>query len=82
MTERPELELDRNAFREIHKGPLANPSELWRTAIGLAATTALCGFGAWQLGTWWGAFLPVPPAMWLGAALAGLYPGWVFGKAD
>lgn len=82
MADNPELELDRNSFREIHKGPLANPRELWRSVGLLAGGTLLAAFAAWQLGTWWSALLPIPPAMWLGAALAGLYPAWVFGKPD
>ena len=83
MAERPELELDRNAFREIHKGPLANPRDLWFGVV-LWSAGALLGavLAAWFVKEWWVPFLIIPCAMWAGAGLAGLYPGWVFGKAD
>ncbi|MCR6671470.1 hypothetical protein [Devosia ginsengisoli] len=82
MIERPELELDRKAFREIHQGPMASPKDLWRGVITFGLIAVLGAVAGWQLGGFWAALLPIPGAIWLGASLAGIYPRWFFGKPD
>lgn len=82
MTERPEIELDRSDFRQVHKGPLANPRDLWFSVAVWMTGAVLAAFAGWQLGGFWAALLPIPPAIWAGAAIAGLVPDWFFGKAD
>jgi hypothetical protein len=76
------LNLEPEHFREMPSDtkPLANPRVLRKALFWWAVLTALCAWGAWQFGTWWSAFFPVGPAIWFGATLAGLWPGYFFGK--
>lgn len=78
MSEPPELELDRSAFRQVFNGPLANPKHLRIGLVFFLAASALCAWGAWWIGAFWAAFLPIPCAVMAGIALAGLEPGFWF----
>lgn len=78
----PDLELEPDEFRQVPTKPLGNPRKLrlW-VAFFLAVSIACAGIAAWQ-GGFWVALTPIPAAMWAGAALAGLWPRWFFGKGD
>jgi hypothetical protein len=77
-----DLELEPERFREMPSDskPLANPRDLRKALIWWAVFTGLAGFAGWQIGTWWSAYFAAGPAIWFGATLAGLWPGYFFGK--
>jgi hypothetical protein len=77
-----QIDLEPTEYRAVHHGPLANPKELRRALVIMAAGTVLCAYAAWQFGTFWSAFLPVPCAIWAGVAFAGLNPAWCFHQSD
>lgn len=80
MTERPEIEMDRNSFRQEFRGPFGNPRDMWLAVSIWLGAALLAGFGGWQLlGPMGGVVFTIPPAMWAGAGVAGLFPKFFFG---
>lgn len=74
------LDLDGDEFRRVPTKPLAK-------GLMPSAAVALIGaaggaLAAAHLGGFWAALIPIPCAVWLGVALAGMYPQWFFGKPN
>lgn len=77
-----DLELEPTEFRQVFDRPLGKPVELRRAlALWLAITLASAAIAGW-IGGFWSPFLVIPSSLWAGAALAGLWPRWFFGKGD
>jgi hypothetical protein len=77
-----DLNLEPEHFREMPSDtkPLANPRMLRKALIWWALIIGLCWLGAWQFREqWFAPMLTVGPAIWFGATLAGLWPGYFFG---
>lgn len=74
----PDIELEPTEFRPIPQKPLASPALLWKLLALAVVATILAAFAAAHFGGFWAALLPVPCGIWLGIALAGLFPKWFF----
>ena len=73
-----DLELKPSEYRKVHTGPLMEPRTLWLGLLFFAFATTLGAFAGWQVGTFWGALIPVPCAICFGVCLAGLFPAKFF----
>ena len=78
MSERPQIELEREAFRSAYDRPLTNPRHLWGGLIVGLVGAVLAAFAGWQIGGFWASLMPIPCAMFAGIAWAGLEPGFWF----
>lgn len=78
--ERPEIDLPRHEYRRAFDRPLASPKHLrWSLLIFMALSLAAACAALWFRELWWAVFVPIGPALWAGAALAGLWPNFFFG---
>jgi hypothetical protein len=81
MSDRPEIDLKPgDEYRRTFSGPLEKRTTL---AIGLVffGTFALAGaWAAYELGTFWAAFIPIPCAVGFGIFAVGMWPNWFFGR--
>lgn len=81
MQNGPEIDLDRNNFRSLPRGPFGNPRDLW-LVVAFWLGMAVVGAGlAVNFGTFWAALLPIPFAVGAGIGLAALFPSRFFGPS-
>jgi hypothetical protein len=74
----PDIDLEPTRYRRVFDKPLARPRLLWSGFAVFGIGTALGVWAAYWYGAPWGALIPVPCAIGLGVAIAGLFPGYFF----